>query len=506
MQTAAFAFTLALATHSGSLSPTPPATSVQAKQDVEFEKRKTEAGDDVGKLWKLFQWCQDTKREKEGKAVLKRIVKLDPNHKDANIALGNVFYDGKWFANEKKVEEYKKAQELEQKRAQGLVEWKGQWVPADDVPYLEKGLVRDDSGNWVNAEEAKKLAEGWVRQDLDWIPPAQAENVAKNLWKCGDEWLPLDKADEYHAEVGTWWRIAGDRFHVFTTCERDHATQRMKRELDAAYADLERAYGARPSEPVIVIILRDSSQYGSFAAGDEYEQRPGTDALGLSSIHHAFFADAAADPVTGAFLGAGAGYWDGSSETGNKWGVHSVRHALGLSFGEGLDPSPKTIERSRKTRMTPDQFWESFYGEKRVPRWFRYGAAAYAERYYRDTTVGMGGDPLWARKWSVQNIVARGGLRQLKQVLEFDLSVEGGPDSEKLINEAGLFVAWLLDGGNEAAAAKLKAFQAALTAGRERGANPAAAKDREKALAQAIKDLEAVILENEAAIKSFAGI
>lgn len=131
-----------------SAAPTPATLAPRAvAEDVEFEKRKTEAGDDPTKLWKLYEWCRDSKREKEAKTILKKIVKVDPNHKDANIALGNVFYDGKWFANQKKVDEYKKEQEVAEKTAQGLVQWKDQWVPAEDVPFLERGLKRDPNGN-----------------------------------------------------------------------------------------------------------------------------------------------------------------------------------------------------------------------------------------------------------------------------------------------------------------------------------------------------------------------
>lgn len=476
--------------------PAPGPTTPRAAEDVEFEKRKTEAGDDTTKLWKLYEWCRDSRREKEGKTILRKIVKLDPGHKDANIALGNVFYDGKWFPNQKKVDEYKKEKETAEKTAQGLVPWKDQWVPAADVPFLERGLVRDANGNWADPAEAKKIEEGWVRQDLEWIPPAEKENVGKNLWKCGDQWLAIQEADEYHSEIGQWWRIPFERFHLYTTCERDAAMQKVKRELENGYDELVRAYGAAPSRPIVVIVLRDGAQYSSFATGDEAMQRPTTDALGLSSVHHAYFADQNFEPSGDSpVLGVGVGYWDVSSDKGNKWGVHSVRHALGLSFAEALDPSTKTVEKNRKSGLKPDQFWDAFYAEKRIPNWFRYGAATYAERYYRDNTVGIGGDPLWARKWSVGNIQARGGLRQLKLILDFNLTVEGGADSEKLINEAGLVVAYLLDGGDAALTEKLKKLQEAITTGKEK-----------KVVAEAAKALEADIVKHEAELKKFAGL
>lgn len=471
------------------------AAVVLPQQDVELEKRKAEAGNDTLKLWKFYEWCRDTKREKEAKAALRKIVKLDPQHKDANVALGHVFYDGKWFPTQKQLDEYKKEQELAAKKAQGLVLWKEQWVPAEDVPFLERGLVRAENGEWVDAEEAKKLAEGWTRQDLDWIPPDEKGKIEEGLWKCDGQWLALSDADACHAELTRWWRIPFERFHLYTTCERDLAVGSVKRELENGFDELVRAYGLQPSRPVAVIVLRDRDQYSKFASGDEDTQRMPTDARGLSSVHHAYFADNHFEVTeSGPVLGLGVGYWDAATKDGPKWGVHSVRHALGLSFAEALDPSQKTLDKHRKTPMRGEAFWDAFYAEKRIPAWFSYGAAAYAERYYRDNNVGIGGDPLWTRKWSAGNIRDRGGLRPLKQILEFDLTVDGGADSEKLINEAGLVVAFLLDGGNAAIAPKLGAFQEAIRSGKDR-----------KGVGEAAKALEAEIMKQEAELKKFAG-
>jgi hypothetical protein len=472
------------------------ATSFAPQQDVELEKRKAQAGNDTTKLWSLYEWCRDTKREKEAKATLRKIVKIDPLHKDANVALGHVFFDGKWFPTQKALDEYKSQREIEEKKAQGLVLWKDQWVPAEDVPFLERGLVRADNGDWVDAEQAKKLAEGWVRQDLEWVPPNEKDKIAEGLWKCGDQWLALADADAFHAMLPSWWRIPFERFHLYSTCERDLAAGSVKRELENAMDELVRAYGMPAPRPIAVIVLRDRDQYSQFANGDEDTQRMTTDTRGLSSVHHAYFANNHYEITeAGPVLGLGVGFWDAATKDGPKWGVHSVRHALGLSFAEAIDPSPKTLEKHRKSPMRGEAFWDMFYAEKRIPAWFTYGAAAYAERHYRDNTVGVNGDPLWTRKWSTGNIRDRGGLRPLKQLLEFDLKVEGGADSEKLINEAGLVVAFLLDGGNAAIAPKLATFQEAIRSGKDK-----------KAMAEAAKALETEIVKQEAELKKFAGL
>lgn len=180
--------TLTLLLHApASVAPNPTAIVVAeqcrataqtpAPKDDEYPKLKKEAGKDVTKLWKLYEWCKEHKRDKEAKTALKDLLKVDPLHKEANIALGNLYYDGKWFENQKKIDEYKAQQELEAKLAQGLVEYKGEWVPKEDVPFLAKGLVKDDLGNWVSGEVAQRLKEGYVKQDLEWIPPAEKENI-----------------------------------------------------------------------------------------------------------------------------------------------------------------------------------------------------------------------------------------------------------------------------------------------------------------------------------------
>lgn len=235
--------------------------------DAEYDKRKNEAGKDLAKLWQLYEWCKEQKREKDGKATLKAILKVDPNHREANEASGNLFFDGKWFANQKKVDEYKKAKEDEEARAKGLVSYKGQWVPAEDLPFLERGLTRDENGNWVSAEEAKKLAEGWTKQDLQWIDPKDKEKVAQGLWKCGAEWLPLDKANDYHNDIADWWQVPGDKFVFYSTIDRSTLEKRIVDTTGYAYADMERVFGAKPSLPPVVVLLRDAEQYGSYAAG-----------------------------------------------------------------------------------------------------------------------------------------------------------------------------------------------------------------------------------------------
>lgn len=466
------------------------APAAQQKDD-EYTKRKKEAGKDVSKLWKLYEWCKEQKKDKEAKSALKEIVKIDPLHKEANIALGNLFFDGKWFESQAKIEEYKKQKEIDEKHAQGLTEYKGEWVPKEDVQFLEKGLVKDEFGNWVSGEEAKKLKEGYVKQDLTWIPPAEKENIGKGLWKCGDKWLSLADADKYHAELYQEWRIPFDRFIVWTTNDRDLLTQKMKVQLDGAMDELERIYGAKPKVAIPVCILRNLEQYNRYAAGDEEEQRAGTEMLGLSSAYHAYLADILFDE-DGTSTNMGVSYWDASTDEGSKRGVHNVRHALGQSYAEALDPSPEALAMYKKNSRIDNAFAKKFYSEKRIPTWFRYGAATYVERYYVEQGVK---NPTWTKTWSLENLLRAGGLRPLKQVLECRVKPGDPADVGKLFNETGLVVAFMMDGNCAPVVEKHKAFQEALKT----------AKDR-KPIDEAAKVLEAEILKNETELRKFAGL
>ncbi|MBK7878732.1 MAG: hypothetical protein IPJ77_23995 [Planctomycetes bacterium] len=494
-----FALTLSLPS-AGESAPSTHETAVlapQAQQDAEFEKRRKEAGNDVDKLWDVYKWCKEQKKDEKGRSVLRQIIKLDPNHEDANTALGYVKYDGKWFPSQKKVDEYKKEQAGKPAASDGLVDYKGQRVPPADVPFLEKGMVRDDSGNWVDGEEYKKKKDGWVRQDLDWVSPQEKENLDKGLWKCGDKWLSLEEANKFHSELFQWWRIPTERYHLYTTCDRAVAMEKVKKQLDAAWEDLSKIFQVQPTKPVVVIVLRDDRQYNTYAGGDEEAGIPAVDTRGLASAHYAFFSEVALD-MEGQFLLPGIAYWDASTEAGNKWGVHAVRSALGLAFADAIDPSIKTIDVVRevikKKRNIERSFLDDFNKEKRLPEWFRTGAATYAERYFIDIFVGQGGNSHWARDWSVSNIVNKGGLRPLKQLLDAKLTIEGG-DAAKLMNEMGLVMAFIVDGKCASVTEKYKALQDALKSDKDK-----------KEISAAIQALAEDVMKHETDLRKFAGI
>jgi hypothetical protein len=163
----------------------------------------------------------------------------------------------------------------------------------------------------------------------------------------------------------------------------------------------------------------------------------------------------------------GVGFWDPEIPDGHAYGVHSARLAAGLSYVDALDPSPKAVKRAL-SKGTGGDYAAAYEAEKRLPAWLRYGGAVYAERYFQDLHVAEGGDPWWARKWSLENLQKRGGLRPLDEVFAFKLDPDDRDDGLKLLIEAGLLVSFAVDGECAAAGTALAELQRALAANRFR--------------------------------------
>ena len=109
----------------------------------------------------------------------------------------------------------------------------------------------------------------------------------------------------------------------------------------------------------------------------------------------------------------------------------------------------------------------------------------------RSTPEAEGG-PYGLRNWSIGNIARQGGLDPLERIFEFELSLDDISASAKLINEVGLLVAFVLDGECKPVQAKHLALKDAFKKG--------------EGVEQAGEALEQALIENEAALRQFAGL
>lgn len=229
--------------------------------------------------------------------------------------------------------------------------------------------------------------------------------------------------------------------------------------------------GPQRNKPEL-LVCNSLAQYNKLA-------NTGAETDGWSSLHYAFFADALIDDVVKppVYAAIGVAVWDNSSKTLDSFGQHSIRHAAALSFVEAIDPSWKAL--GDQAMGVQAKSTVPFWAEKRIPRWLRYGAASYVERYFVDKTVTDGGNPKWAREWALQNLKKGGGLRDLQKVFDFQLALADLPGSTQLIHEAGFVVAYLLDGDDPQVQ---RAHQAYLVALRGTGPTGPAVAELQKAL------------------------
>ena len=513
------ALTLALAPH-----PNPPAPVVSGADpgpalsalsgssfQVDHEKAIADAGEDIAKLTELATAWKEAGESDAARAAWRRILELDENNELAHKGLRHHSYDGKWFETYTALSKYRRAEEARMKE-KGLVRFGDEWVPTEDVRYLRLGWVKGDDGQWVSpalvadmAERKEKMEAGWVLQDLTWIEPSEASRIKAGAFKCGEEWLKGDKADAYHAHLNSMWEIPGEHFVLYTTLPRTTKDVPADWALwwaESTYPELMRIFGVKPGAVTTVtdlrgpnfdlpgvIVLSNVEQYNLFAAGSQDPPRPPAEQEGFSSLHYAFFADSyitqprpGSNPV---YRGQGVGLWAIDDSGMAPYGQYAIRHAAAHSFAEAIDPSWDTIGNAVTGQGQPssEQFWQ----EKRIPRWLRYGAASFVERYMIDPNVGDGGDPQWIRKWGMQNLVSKGGVGDLEELFRFNLSLDDIDASTQRIHRAGAVVAYMLDGGDEEVGKAHEAFKAALRSGDDTSEAAAALEAALKAKAKAIE-------------------
>lgn len=456
------------------------------------------AGTDVAKLLQLARDWTEKKHTDGAKAAWKRVLQLDAANAEARAGLGHQLYDGKWFESHTALFDYKRAEDV-QKAKLGLARVADGWVPTADAPFVRLGWAKDDQGAWRHPlalqrakEDQEMLAKGCERQDLVWIDPKEFEQWRQGLWKCGDAWLDNAAADAFHADASRPWFVQSEHFVIAATVDR-RRVEWCKWYADKTWPDLVRLFGVTPgSRPAVIdmlddkkpglVVLRDLAQYNKLAAGAESE--------GFSSLHYAFFADARFDDSVKppAFDGFGAAYWDDSTKEASAFGQHAIRHAAAQSFVEAIDPSWKAL--GDVAMGTQAKTMAPFWAEKKIPRWLRYGAASYVERWFLDPDVGEGGDPEWARKWARAALKKDGGLRDIAKVFEFKLAIADVPSSSRLIHEAGLLTAFVLDGGDKNVQRAHEALKQALVSG--------------VSTAAAVADLQKALLAAKTSITAFA--
>lgn len=479
----------------------PAARVVAQDADPEYEAKLKEADKDVAKLWALHEWCLAKERRDLSKATLLVLVEVEPDHEEARKQLGHRSYDGKWFESYSALSKYRREEEKRMLEEEGLVRFGEGWARPEDIPYLRMGWTKDEqSGTWLDPHEvaaaevaARRTANGWKLQDTTWVSPDEFELMEAGKYKCGEQWLEKAKADEFHSQLFQWWEVPGKHFVAMGTVPRDSMEWALWW-AEHAYPELVRAVGVEPKKKPSFLVLKDIAQYNTFAAGDQNLGLPASEISGLSSLHFAYFAEAFVDGRTNppVYRGQGVCFYDVMDEKLSGWGQYAVRHAAAHSYMEAVDPSWETISQvvsnANPGALQLNAFWE----EKRIPRWLRYGIATHCERFLRDPVKAPGTEGEWAfRDWAIGEVRKRGPLDPLEVIFALNLDSNDTDGSTKRMQEAGLLVSFMLDGGCAPVSQAHQAFRAALIAG--------------EGHAEALQALQQAIVDHEAELKAYAG-
>jgi hypothetical protein len=463
-----------------------PLQQAAPAEDPAFEAKLTAAGKDVAKLLELANACTTANQAASARKAFAKVLELDPANEAAHKGLNHQLYEGKWFESFAELSKFKRDEDAAMK-AKGLARFKDQFVPVADVGFLKMGWVKGKDGHWQSlldvaraklAEEKQAAGCEFRVDDSSWVAPDEQDYWAKTLWKCGDEWVEMKVANAYHSEMNKWWQLTGEHFVVDSTCDWEYAN-RARWYADKAYPDLVRLFGLEPAGKPEFVVLNSLAQYNQ-ASGGNPPLIPESE--GASSIYGAYFADANLDgSVTPAqYAGLGVSCWDSDRKVA-VWGPYWLRWAAAQSFVEAIDPSWNAVGD-----------FVSSSAEKKIPRWLRWGAAGYAERYLKNPEAAEGADPWDIRKFAFTDLKQAGGLESLDDVFRFVIDLKDGDKSARLYHEAGLLVAFLLDGApkDKELADKHAAFKKALASGSKDDVT-AAVDGLQKALTKREKDIRA---------------
>ena len=463
----------------------------ELEQDDELVQQLADAGDDAVKLWEVYLWCLTTQRKERTEPVLRRIVRVDPLHRAAHMALGHIAHEALWFRSQDSLDRFLQSQVEETAVERGLIQVNSLWLHPDERGLAQKRMTKDpETGQWFTRAERKRLDAGWGLQDLEWLEPAEAGKADDGLWKVGAEWLNLWDANQRHASIGNMWTIPSDEVLLYSTADRATSLRAIE-QVSLAITDMRKVFGAQPALPLNIVVLNREEQYDRFAFGEPDGRRPGTDTGRMHVIHSAYFAESWFPRMEGkpAYRPAGVCFWDAQEPSGDLWGVHATRLAAGLAYVGALDPSPDAVKMALKDQPS-QEYYDAFVGEQQLPSWLRFGAAVYAQRYFQDSSAPADGDAWWARKWSIQNLNDRGGMRALSEVLGEPLDPDDRDGSRRRLLELGLVVSFIVDGGCTEVNEAHGALKVALASGRK--------------FSKPMEALTDALLANESALIEFA--
>ena len=410
----------------GLLASAPVSSATEDPKDELKRRQDALKPDDAEGNYQLALWAEEKKLTTESKRLLRKVIKIDPNHKGAREKLGYKLYSAsegeeKKWRTEADIARLEREKEDQQKRSLGLEKWQGQWVPKEVKVSLEKGLIYYGSLKTKSGEEVKGTIENWVpngpvkvtaagntkevaaadvdsvkaewmtpeqrdRQergltlhDNEWLSPEEIAKRKENLYHVDDKYVSLEEANQIHSDLTKPWVLEAEYVAVKTNCEYNvgrlvlggannipGANKTYKQTLQNL--GIEVPAEAKPKVPILLISgEEDYNSIGNQVGDDQDAQK---------SSSYSYFCHL--DPGTGGYVGI-------------------VNYALTPDY-----TSYMAMQAAAELALRSHEFAEP------PPRWFIEGVACCEARFF---------DPRLA-KWSIDGLRNAGGLISLSNYFD----------------------------------------------------------------------------------------
>lgn len=192
---------------------TPRSLSVE-----EYESELKKLPSTVEAHWEMAKWCKQKALIKERETHLRKVIELDPNHKDARRQLGHVQTKDGWVNRDELMER------------QGYVKYRGKYITPQELDQFEKTTAeRKEEKRWY---QKVKLWKGWVRNGFE-----------LGIQKSREGWVSLESINDPHAIPAVMHHLGEDE-------------QRELRQL--AVKVLTHIGGDKPIPGLVQISLKDS--------------------------------------------------------------------------------------------------------------------------------------------------------------------------------------------------------------------------------------------------------
>ncbi len=124
----------------------------QSAAEIEFEKIRPTFADTAEDQWKLAEWCRENSLTSQRQDVLEHVIELNPDMRQARLALGYQQVDGHWMQKE----------QIMQQR--GYVRYKGEWRLPQEVELIERRQKEDAAERqWFGTLKRWRMLAGRIR-------------------------------------------------------------------------------------------------------------------------------------------------------------------------------------------------------------------------------------------------------------------------------------------------------------------------------------------------------